>query len=76
MEHEPLILDSAHKWGVKDADMRHAVSHHSRWFVQDDGMTMFIGPSTTGALLEVGVIDWYGTDAIAHAMPARDKYLR
>lgn len=41
-----------------------------------EGMVMYIGPSRSGDLLEVGVIDWYGTLAIAHAMPARDKFLR
>ena len=46
-----------------------------RHFVQDDSMTMFIGPDESGTLIEVGVIEWHG--AIAHAMrPARPKFLR
>ena len=68
MESDPLILDSAHRHGVTDAAMLH---------VQDDAMTMFIGPDETGTLVEVGVIEWHGIIAIAHAMrPARSKYLR
>lgn len=48
-----------------------------RHFVQGDSMTMFIGPDETGVLVEVGVIEWHGVIAIAHAMrPARSKYLR
>ncbi|MBM7499450.1 hypothetical protein JOD52_000290 [Brachybacterium muris] len=40
-------------------------------------MTMFIGPDESGTLIEVGVIEWHGVIAIAHAMhPARPKFLR
>ncbi len=39
--------------------------------------SMFIGRDETGTLVEVGVIEWHGVIAIAHAMrPARTKYLR
>ena len=41
----------------------------------DDGMVMYIGPAHSGALLEVGVVDWYGILAVVHAMPVRDKFL-
>lgn len=48
-----------------------------RYFVHNDSMTMFIGPDETGTLVEVGVIEWHGVIAIAHAIrPARTKYLR
>lgn len=77
MGSEPLILDSAHRHGVSDAAMLHALRFPVRHFVQDDAMTMFIGPDETGILVEVGVIEWHGVIAIAHAMrPARPKYLR
>lgn len=76
MEPEPVILDSAHRHGVSDAAMLHALRFPVRHFVQDD-TTMFIGPDETGTLVEVGVIEWHGVIAIAHAMrPARHKYLR
>lgn len=40
-------------------------------------MTMFIGPDESGTLIEVGVIEWHGVIAIAHAMrPAQPKFLR
>jgi len=39
-------------------------------------MTMVIGPSPTGALLEVGVVEWHGDLAVVHAMPARRRFLR
>ena len=77
MEPEPIILDSAHRHGVTDQAMLHALRFPVRHFVQDDAMTMFIGPDETGVLVEVGVIEWHGVIAIAHAMrPARPKYLR
>ncbi|HHU11524.1 MAG TPA: hypothetical protein GXZ60_16155 [Intrasporangiaceae bacterium] len=77
MEWEPIILDSAHRHGVSDAAILHALRFPVRHFVQDDAMTMFIGPDEIGILVEVGVIEWHGAVAIVHAMrPARSKYLR
>lgn len=65
MESEPIILDSAHRHGVTDEAMLHALRFPVRHFVQDDSMTMFIGPDETGTIV------------VAHAMrPARPKYLR
>lgn len=67
---------SARKHGVSDDDMLHAVRHHWRAFETDDpGVTMFIGPSTTSAPLEVGVVTDDDGIAIIHAMPARKKFL-
>lgn len=73
-----MILKSAHRHGVSEPDMLHALRfalHHVR---QDDEMVMFIGPDRAGVLLEVGVVIWWGGElAIVHAMrPARPKYLR
>jgi hypothetical protein len=40
-------------------------------------MIVYIGATSSGGLLEVGVvIAGDGTQLIAHAMRARDKYLR
>lgn len=77
MESEPIILSSAHRHGVSDAAMVHALRFPLRHFVQDNSMTMFIGPDETGILVEVGVVEWHETIAIAHAIrPARSKYPR
>ena len=70
------IEASAHKHGVLDDDMLHAVRHHWRAFETDDpDVTMFIGPPMTSAPLEVGVVTDYDGVAIIHAMPARNKFL-
>ena len=70
------IEASARKHGVSDDDMLHAVRHHWRAFETDDAdVTMFIGPATTAAPLEVGVVTDDDGVAIIHAMPARDKFL-
>ena len=37
---------------------------------------MFIGPSRTGEPLEVGVVVDDDGEAIIHALPARDKFLK
>lgn len=73
---EPLVLDSAKRHGVGEADALHAWAFAIDVYRVGDGMVMYIGPSRSGNLLEVGVVDWYGIVAIAHAMPARDKFLR
>jgi hypothetical protein len=77
MEHdEPIVLHSVKRHGVAEEDAQHAWACAIDAYEVDDGMVMYIGPARSGALLEVGVIDWHGTLAIAHAMPARDKFLR
>ena len=77
VEHEPIILESAHRHGVTGEAMLHALRFPMRHFVQSDSMTMFVGPDQSGTLIEVGVVEWYGTLAIVHAMrPARLKYQR
>lgn len=75
----PIILASAHRHGVSEDDMRHALRFAVGHVRQDDQMVVFIGPDVAGAqLVEVGVVIWWGGElAIAHAMrPARTKYLR
>lgn len=70
------IEPSARKHGVRDEDMLHALRHHLQAFETDDpAVTMFIGPSTSAALLEVGVVVDKAGAAIIHAMPARPKFL-
>ena len=67
---------SARKHGILDADMHHAYRHHWRAFDTDDpDVVMFIGPSRSGAPLEVGVVVDTDGAAVIHAMPARAKFL-
>jgi hypothetical protein len=76
---EPIILESAHRHGVSEEDMLHALRFAVGHVRQDDEMVMFIGPDIGGnQLVEVGVVIWWGGEfAIVHAMsPARAKYLR
>lgn len=70
------IEATARTHGVSDDDMLHALRHHWRGFDTDDPeVTMFIGPSTTAAPLEIGVVTDENGTAIIHAMPARRKFL-
>ncbi len=58
---------SARKHGIDDPDMMHAYRNHRKAFAtDDDAVTMYVGPSRTGAPLEIGV----------HAMAARSKFLK
>ena len=70
------ILPSACKHGIAEVDMLHALRHHWRNFATNDpAVTLFIGPSTSGRPLEVGVVDDQDGTAIIHAMDARRRYL-
>lgn len=70
---DPEILDSARRHGIADDEILHAFRNPIRTFDVDDGLIMLIGTTTSGQLIEVGVVDG---PVIVHAMPARDKFLR
>jgi hypothetical protein len=72
---DPVILESARKHGISDADMLHAYRHPVRVFVMDD-LVMLVGGDEAGRLLEVGVGEAEGLEFIVHAMPARQRFLR
>lgn len=72
---DPVVTASARKHGVEDDDMMHAYRHPTR-VLQLDDLTMLIGPSRTGRLLEIGVIRAEGIEFVIHAMPARPKFIR
>lgn len=72
---DPVILVSARKHGISDADMLHAYRHPIRVFVMDD-LVMLVGADEAGRLLEVGVAEAEGFEFIVHAMPARQRFLR
>ncbi|MFZ1287901.1 MAG: hypothetical protein WAR57_12785 [Candidatus Phosphoribacter sp.] len=74
----PIILESAHRHGVTEDDMLHALRFAIGHVRQADDMVMFIGPDAAGTLIEVGVVIWWGGElAIVHALrPARPRYLR
>jgi hypothetical protein len=43
----------------------------------DEDLTMLIGPSSDGALLEIGLLDLEGDDpVVVHAMALRPKFHR
>lgn len=73
------IHDSAHRHGVAEEDLLHAVEHS---LVVDDlgddpDRWLVLGPDTAGNLLEIVVlISTEGDEIIIHAMPMRPKYRR
>ena len=70
-----MVLESARKHGISDADMLHAYRHPIRVFVVDD-LVMLVGGDEAGRLLEIGVAEAEGVEFIVHAMPARPRFLR
>jgi hypothetical protein len=74
---EPVIVASARKHGVADADMLHALRNHVRAYAEDEGFTMVIGPARDARMLEVGFIESADGDlVVVHAMSARQRFLR
>ena len=73
---EPLIIDSARKHGVADEDILHAFNHPMRYQDLDEGFVLVIGPTRSGQLIELGLVDTEEGPVIVHAMQARRKYLR
>lgn len=74
-EASPRIIRTARKHGVSDDDMLHAFRNPVRVFDVEEDLTMFIGPSFSGQMLEVGVVDSEEGPVIIHAMVARKKFL-
>lgn len=70
-----MILASARKHRIPDTDVLHVYRHPIRVF-DLDGLTMLVGADDSGRMLEVGVAVGDGVEFIAHAMPAREQFLR
>lgn len=70
----PLVLQSAARHGVAEDDALHAWAFATAAYHIDADMVMYIGPTRSGDLLEVGVVEWHETLAIVHAMPASKRF--
>jgi hypothetical protein len=71
------IHSAAHKHGIADADIDHAVEHAMTTEEQDDDTRLYLGPARNAALLEVVTIVRDDRSEIAiHAMGMRTKYQR
>ena len=74
---DPLIGASAHRHGIADDDIRHALHNAIHIWELDDGIDIYIGPAYDGTLLEIGLaVADAGQLIVVHAMKARPKYLR
>jgi hypothetical protein len=72
---DPVVLSSARRHGLTDDDIVHAYRNPIRVFLLDD-LTMLIGATASGQLLEVGIATVEGIELVVHAMPARKQFLR
>jgi hypothetical protein len=72
------IWDSAHKHGITDDNIRHALRHIMNVAEDPDSedVTLFLGPDQDNQLIEVGVLDTDDGPVVIHAMPARIKRFR
>lgn len=70
---EAPIGASAHRHGIADEDIRHALRNLIAVAADpgDDDVTLFLGPDRTVDLIEVGVLATDDGPLIIHAMPAR-----
>ncbi|MBA3419516.1 MAG: hypothetical protein H0U09_12625, partial [Geodermatophilaceae bacterium] len=71
MRGEPVIVESARKYGVSDEDILHAYANPIRVFDLDEGFTLVIGANPAAILLEVGVVEGATAPGVAHAMRSR-----
>lgn len=67
------IADDAHKHGVGDMDIEHAVRNAIR-VLSEGNRDLYIGADRAGRLLEVVVIDDNGQPVVIHAMALRSKF--
>ena len=67
---------SAYRHGVTTEDILHAWRNPIAFGSSDDGFTMLIGPSRSGGMLEIGIVEKAFETRIVHAMSARRRYLR
>jgi hypothetical protein len=69
------IGEPARRHGITDAEIWYAVRNAMRRIVMEEGFTMLIGPTSDGALVEIGILDAEGDDPVViHAMPLRAKF--
>lgn len=72
----PRILASALKHGVAVDDIQHALEFPIRLYTIHDHEVLVIGPTRTGSLLELIVVDPDGDARVIHAMPLRPRFIR
>lgn len=74
---EAVIAPNARKHGISDNDMTHALKHHQLVIGTDDPESIiYVRPSKTAELLEIGVLDDEDGLTVIHAMSARLRYLK
>jgi hypothetical protein len=67
----------AHKHGIAETDIWHAIRNAVRRVDMGESLTMLIGPSSAGTFLEIGILDLEGEDPVViHAMALRTKFYR
>ena len=71
----PAIASSAHRHGVDEETIIDAFNNPIHAEDLEEEMTMLIGPDRASNLYELGVVDSQDGPIVAHAMPARRKYL-
>jgi hypothetical protein len=70
------VHPSAHKHGITDEDIEHAMRHALAIDDQDD-TRLYLGPSRSADLLEVvTIVRDDGSELAIHAMKMRPKYRR
>ena len=70
------IAQSAHRHGINDAQIIHALRNPIRIASLNDEVSMVIGDDGSRGLIEVGMLFRHNHMVVIHAMPARAKFLR
>jgi hypothetical protein len=69
------IADPAHRHGIRDEDILHAVRNAWSYTIGTHDMRIAVGPGADGTPLEIGFVRAEGESVILHAMQARKKFL-
>ncbi len=70
------VLRSALRRQWTEADIMHALRFSLAYVVQNDGMTMHLGPARSGHIIEVGTVERDDQTVVAQRMSIRPTYLR
>lgn len=69
------IYDSAHRHGVDDGDIEHAIGHAMVVAEDEEDRVLYLGPDRAGNLLEIVTVRRDDdTEVVIHAMPMRRIY--
>jgi len=76
VQYSVRVHRSAHRHGVDDADIHHAVEHAVAEAELDEERLLIFGPDRSANMLEIVVLDYEDKAIAIHAMKMRPQFTR